>query len=132
YETGTVRFEYESPTTPRSVFDYDVARRTRELKKRDEVLGGYDPARYEVHRTFARTPDGARVPISLVSRKGTPRDGKSPLYLYGYGAYGFTIEPGFNANRLSLLDRGWVFAIAHVRGGVDLGRDWYEQGRLLH
>jgi oligopeptidase B len=132
YKTRLLRFTYTSLVTPKSVFDYDMTARTRELKKRHEVLGGYDPSRYRSERIFARSHGGALVPISLVYRKGLARDGTHPLYLEGYGAYGYTLEPNFASVRLTLLDRGFVFAIAHVRGGEELGRDWYDQGKLLH
>ena len=106
--------------------------RTRTLLKREEVLGDFDPARYRAERLVASASDGERVPISLVAREGTPRDGTAPLLLYGYGAYGISIDPTFDSARLSLLDRGFVFAIAHIRGGQELGRAWYEDGKLLH
>ena len=102
------------------------------LLKRQEVVGGHDPGNYQAERLFARADDGKEVPISLVYRKGTPLDGSAPLVLYGYGSYGNTIDPYFSAAKLSLLDRGFIMAIAHVRGGQFLGRDWYEDGKLLH
>ena len=125
-----LRFGYESLTTPRSVYDYDMEARSRTLLKRQEVLGGFDPADYEAERVLATAPDGRQVPVSLVARTGAPRDGTSPLLLYGYGAYGISMDPAFNSARLSLLDRGFRFAIAHVRGGQEMGRQWYEEGRL--
>jgi oligopeptidase B len=117
--------------TPNSVYDYDMVTRERELKKRQEVLGGYDPEDYVSERVFAPTADGKRVPISLVYRKGTRLDGTSPCLLYGYGSYGATVEPRFSSARVSLLDRGFVYAIANIRGGGALGRPWYEDGKLL-
>jgi len=131
YVTTTLRFNYTSLVTPRSVYDYDMESRQRELKKQDEVLGGYQPENYVSERVYARASDGQEIPISLVFRKGLIRDGSHPLYLYGYGAYGSSSEPRFSSNRLSLLDRGFVYAIAHVRGGGELGRQWYEDGKLL-
>ncbi|MCP3979659.1 MAG: S9 family peptidase [bacterium] len=132
YETTTLRFVYSSLTSPESVFDYDMDRRTRELRKVQEVLGGYDKENYASERIFATASDGTRVPISLVYRRDLVRDGSRPLLLYGYGSYGATIDPGFGSTRVSLLDRGVIYAIAHVRGGGDMGRPWYEDGKLLH
>ena len=172
-DTATLRFEYSSLTTPRSVYDYDMRTRTRTLLKREEVLGDFDPARYETRRMFATARDGVRVPISLVRRRGAPAadegtpkpaggghaagargspqdrstgggsgvrevaapgggasNGAAPVLLYGYGAYGISMEPTFRSPRLSLLDRGFTYAIAHVRGGEELGRRWYEDGKL--
>jgi oligopeptidase B len=136
YSTRTLRFTYTSLIVPRSVFDYDMEARTRELKKQQEVVGGYDSSLYVTERIFAKSSDAASpgavdVPISLVYRRGLERDGKAPLLLYGYGAYGISIDPQFSSDRLSLLDRGVVFAIAHIRGGGDLGKPWHEAGRLL-
>ena len=131
-DTQLLRFGYESLTTPESTYDYDMVTRTRTLLKREEVLGGFDPSRYRAERLTATAPDGESVPISLVSQVGTVRDGTNPLLLYGYGAYGISIDATFNSARLSLLDRGFVFAIAHVRGGQELGRRWYDDGRLGH
>jgi oligopeptidase B len=135
YGTAQFRFVYTSPIAARSVYDYDMDTRQRELKKRDAVLGGYDPANYATERTFALAPDGVRVPLSLAYRKDLfslgARDGRNPLYLYGYGAYGLITEPAFSSERISLLDRGFVFAIAHIRGSGDNGRRWYDDGKLL-
>jgi oligopeptidase B len=113
------------------VFDYRMDTRTRELKKRDEVLGGFDATRYAVERTYATARDGTRVPVSLVSRRDRPRDGSAPLLLYAYGSYGHTLEPTFSSVRLSLVDRGVTFAIAHIRGGQEMGRAWYDDGKML-
>jgi oligopeptidase B len=132
YATTKLRFVYTSLVTPRSVFDYDMDSRSRELKKRYAVLGGYDPDNYASERIWATAPDGVQVPLSLVYRKGISRAGLSPAYLYGYGSYGIITEPAFSSERVSLLDRGYVFAIAHIRGSGDLGRRWYEDGKLLH
>lgn len=129
-DTRTARFTYTSLTTPPSVFDYDMGTRTRTLLKREEVLGDFDPARYRTERLYARAPDGVEVPISLVYRQDLKKPGGNPLLLYGYGAYGISSDPYFNSARLSLLDRGFAYAIAHVRGGEDLGRAWYDDGRL--
>ena len=131
FATRTIRFTYSSLITPDSVYDYDVQARTRELRKRDEVLGGYDPSLYRVERLMVPARDGARVPVSLVYRAPLARDGRRPLVLYAYGAYGHIIEPTFSSARLSLLDRGFVYAIAHVRGGQDMGRAWYDEGKMF-
>ncbi len=131
FNTNVLRFKYSSLVTPEAVFDYNLTERTRELKKQEEVLGGYDPSLYTSERIFARASDGVEIPISLVYRKDTPRNGTSPLLLYGYGSYGITVDPTFSSNRLSLLDRGFVYAIAHIRGGGLLGRPWYEDGKIL-
>jgi oligopeptidase B len=131
FHTATLRFTYTSLVTPKSVFDYDMDARTRELKKQEEVLGGYDPSLYQSERVFAPASDGTMVPISLVYRKGTVKDGTNPLYLVGYGSYGLSEEPKFSSHRLSLLDRGFIYAKAHIRGGGEMGRAWYEDGKLL-
>ncbi len=132
FDTARLRLGYTSLVTPFSVYDYDMDARTRELRKQSEVVGGYDAASYATERIFAEAADGARVPISLVYRKGLVRDGHSPALLYGYGAYGASTEPSFSSDRLSLLNRGFVYAIGHIRGGEEMGRGWYEDGRLLH
>lgn len=135
FDTSLLRFNYTSLITPRSVYDYDMDARSRELLKQYEVLGGYDPADYQSERISAEAPDGTTIPISLVYRKGMVKDGSNPLLLYGYGSYGASIEltePTFSSNRLSLLDRGFIYAIAHIRGGGEMGRYWYEDGKLLH
>jgi oligopeptidase B len=126
------RFRYQSLITPPSVFDYDVNRRTLTLLKQTEVLGGYDATRYRTERLYATADDGVRIPISLVTRVDTPRDGSSPMLLVGYGAYGIVYPASFSAGRLSLLDRGVTVAIAHVRGGGELGKRWHDAGRLHH
>jgi oligopeptidase B len=117
-------------TTPAEVYDYDMASRTRVLRKRQEIPSGHDPARYLTRRLMARAPDGELVPVSLLCRADLAAKGPLPLLLYGYGAYGTAIPAAFNANRLSLVDRGFVFAIAHIRGGTDKGWHWYEDGKL--
>jgi oligopeptidase B len=133
YDARVLRFTYSSLVTPNTVVDYEMDRRTRTELKRDEVLGGYDPARYEVERLYALARDGVtRIPISLVHTKGVPRDGKAPLLLYAYGSYGSTTEPTFSSQRFSLVDRGFTYAIAHVRGGQEMGRPWYDDGKMLH
>lgn len=131
YDTSSVRITYTSLVTPESVYDVDLVTRAMTLRKRKPVLGGYDPADYEQFREWATAADGTRVPISIVARKGTERDGSAPTLLYGYGSYEHSIDPYFSIPRLSLLDRGVVFAIAHVRGGGEMGRQWYEQGKML-
>ncbi|HEV7888671.1 MAG TPA: S9 family peptidase [Acidimicrobiales bacterium] len=131
FDTDTLRFSYQSMVTPPSVFDFDMAARTRELKKQQPVLGGYDPSHYETVRLWATAPDGEQVPMSVVYRRDTARDGSAPAVLYGYGSYEASMEPTFSSLRLSLLDRGFVYAIAHIRGGGELGRRWYEDGKLL-
>jgi oligopeptidase B len=129
YETTTTRFTYESPTTPRQWFDYDMASRARTLRKTQEVPSGHDPALYEARRIHARASDGAEVPITLLMRKDTPLDGSAPILLYGYGAYGHAMEPNFSIRNLSLVDRGWIWATAHIRGGSDKGWGWFLDGR---
>jgi oligopeptidase B len=131
YSTPVLRFSYTSLVVPNSVFDYNMETKQRDLKKQQEVVGGYDSTRYTSERIFAKAADGAEIPISLVYRKGLKRDGRAPMLLYGYGAYGISIDPGFGSDRLSLIDRGVVYAIAHIRGGGDLGKTWHETGRLL-
>jgi oligopeptidase B len=132
WATTTLRFGYTSLVTPPSSIEYDLETRERSLVKQQTVLGGYDPERFTTERRWATASDGVLVPISLVSQRDLPRDGSSPCLLYGYGAYEISIDPTFSSARLSLLERGFVFAIAHVRGGGELGRRWYEDGKLLH
>jgi oligopeptidase B len=131
FDKNLLRFHYESLTTPESVFDYNLAEKTRELKKIYEVVGGYNHDDYQSERIFAKTGDGTMVPISLVYKKGIKKDGSNPFYLYSYGSYEISLDVHFSANRLSLLDRGFIFAIAHIRGGGDMGRQWYENGKFL-
>jgi oligopeptidase B len=131
YRTKTLRFVYASLVTPASVFDYNLETRQRELKKQYEVKGGYDPSQYQSERIFATAPDGVEVPISLVYRRDFEKNGQGPLLLYAYGSYGHSIDPGFSSDRLSLLDRGFAFAIAHPRGGAEMGEEWHDTGKLL-
>jgi oligopeptidase B len=132
FVTPVYRFRYQSLVTPPSVFDYDTLRRTLTLLKQTEVLGGYDRAQYRSERVWATAGDGTRVPISLVTRADAPRDGTSPMLLVGYGAYGIAYPASFSSSRLSLLDRGLAVAIAHIRGGGELGKRWHDAGRLLN
>ena len=129
FDTTTLRFAYSSMTTPSEVYDYDMASRARTLRKRQEIPSGHDPAHYVTTRIMAKSHDGAEVPISILHRRDLVRDGKSPLLLYGYGSYGMAMPASFNANRLSLVDRGFVYAIAHIRGGTDKGWGWYLDGK---
>src|SRR3989344_1096711 len=131
FDTNILRFTYESFITPESIYDYNMDTCSMELKKQDEVPGGYDPEAYVSERIFVPVGDGVLVPISLVYKRGLEKNGSNPLYLYGYGAYGSNNDARFKSYRMSLLDRGVVFAIAHVRGGGELGREWYEEGKLL-
>lgn len=131
-QSTVLRFGFESMATPASIFDYDLGTRKRTLLKQDEILGGYDPAAYRTERLFARAKDGTGIPISLVYRRDLRTEGGNPLLLYGYGSYGYSLDAGFSAERVSLLDRGFIYAIAHVRGGEELGRQWYEDGKLFN
>ena len=131
WDPPVVRVGVSSLVSPTTVYDYVLATGELVERKRQKVLGGYDPADYEQHRTWATAEDGTRVPVSIVCRAGTPRDGSAPGLLYGYGSYEASMDPGLSIPRLSLLDRGFVYAIAHVRGGGELGRHWYEDGKLL-
>ena len=130
-DSNIVRYQYTSLTTPATIYDYDIQTGERQLMKRTPVLGPFDPADYRTELVWATARDGARVPVSLVYRNGFSKDGKAPLLQYGYGSYGATMDPTFSISRLSLLDRGFVFALAHIRGGQEMGRRWYEDGRLL-
>jgi oligopeptidase B len=132
FDTRVLRYSYQSLTTPNSTYDYDMVTREATLLKREIVLGGYDPAEYRTERLYATARDGTRVPISLVYRRDLRQQGPQPLLLYAYGSYGISSEPSFSSIRLSLLDRGFIYAIAHVRGGQELGRHWYEDGKLRH
>ena len=129
FKTDTIRFTYSSMTTPAQVFDYTITTRKRRLRKAQEVPSGHDPSHYVTRRVMAPARDGEQVPISLLYRKGMKPDGSSPLLLYGYGAYGIAIPAGFSTNCLSLVDRGVIYAIAHIRGGKDKGYAWYKHGR---
>jgi oligopeptidase B len=130
-DTDTLRYRYTSLTTPSTVYAFDMRSRAQTLLKRQEVLGGFDPVNYEAEYLHVTARDGTQVPVSLVRRRGTPRDGSAPLLLYGYGSYGYSQDARFNSSALSLLDRGFTYAIAHVRGGQEMGRQWYEDGKLL-
>ena len=130
YDTRMLRFVYTSPVTPATWIDYDMSRRTRTVLKRVEVPN-YDPSPYRTERVWARAGDGTRIPISLLYRAPLKRDGSRPALLYGYGSYGISSDPGFNSNIFSLVDRGFVYAIGHIRGGQEMGRAWYDHGKLL-
>ncbi|GAC1621322.1 MAG: oligopeptidase B [Candidatus Acidiferrum sp.] len=132
FASAEARFHYESFVTPRSVYDYDVSTRVRTLRKQQPVLGGYDPSLYASERIHATAPDGTRIPLSIVYRRVTPRDATAPLLLYGYGSYGISIPVSFSSNRLSLLNRGLIYAVAHIRGGGELGKSWHDAGRMRH
>jgi oligopeptidase B len=132
FDTTILRYSYSSLTTPQEIYDYDMKTATRTLRKRKQVLGGFRSDDYETKRIYANSRDGVEIPISLLLRKGTPRDGSAPLVLYGYGSYGHSIAPRFNQMYLSYVDRGFIYAIAHVRGGMEMGYQWYEDGKLLN
>jgi len=129
FDTTTLRFVYESPTTPRQWFDYDMATRARTLRKTQEIPSGHDPELYVTRRMFAKAADGAEVPITVLMKADTPLDGSAPMLLYGYGSYGIPMEPNFSIRNLSLVDRGWIWATAHVRGGSEKGYGWFLDGR---
>lgn len=131
FNASVIRFSYTSLTRPLTVYDYHIPNRKKTIVKEKEIPGGHDPEAYVSERIDATADDGTSIPISLVYRKDVRHNGKSPLYLYGYGAYGINSEPYFSTNRLSLLDRGFIFAVAHIRGGADLGEPWYKAGKLL-
>ncbi|MBL0313131.1 MAG: S9 family peptidase [Holophagaceae bacterium] len=131
FDSHMFRFGYQSPITPNSVFDYDMATRKKTLLKQTEVLGGFDPSKYECKRLWAEARDGVKVPLSVVYRKGLKLNGKNPLWLYAYGSYGYGSSAAFSSNNLSLLDRGVVFAIAHIRGGNEMGEAWHDDGMLM-
>jgi oligopeptidase B len=132
YDTELLRFTYNSLTTPNSTYDYNMRTREKTLLKQQEIVGGFNPDEYTAKRLYAPAHDGKKIPISLVYRKETKLDGHTPLLLYGYGSYGYTLDPTFSVARISLLDRGFVYAIAHIRGGQTLGREWYDDGKLLN
>ena len=132
FDTDILRYSYQSMTTPSSVIDFNMKTKTKEIKKEQQVLGGkFDKNNYFEERIWATAKDGTKIPISMVYRKGLNKDGKNPLLLYAYGSYGHSMDATFSSTRLTLLDRGFIFAIAHIRGGEDLGRQWYEDGKLL-
>ncbi len=132
YNSDTLRFNYTSLTTPNSVYDYNMVTKDKRRMKQQEVLGGFDAQQYETERMFATAKDGIQIPISIVYKKGFIKDGNSPLLLYAYGSYGISMDASFSSVRLSLLNRGFAFAIAHIRGGQELGRYWYEDGKMLN
>ena len=131
-DTTLLRYVYTSPTTPASTYDYDMTTGERRLLKQEPVLGGFDASRYTADFRFATARDGTKIPVTLLYRRGTPLDGTAPVYQYAYGSYGITSEPNFRSPVLSLVDRGFVYAIAHIRGGQEMGRSWYENGKLLN
>jgi len=131
YDSTTVRYMYTSMTTPVSVYDYDMAAKTKTLMKQQEIVGGYNREDYRTERLYARAADGTNVPLSVVYKNGLKRDGSAPLLLYAYGSYGHNIDPSFSSSSLSLLNRGFIFAVAHIRGGQEMGRQWYEDGKLM-
>jgi oligopeptidase B len=132
FDTTRLRFEYSSPTTPARVYDYDMRSRERTLRKEQSVPSGHDPSRYVTRRLLAPAPDGEQIPVTVLELRDTPHDGSAPLLIYGYGAYGISMPASFSTNRLSLVDRGFVYAIAHVRGGMERGYRWYREGKLEH
>jgi len=132
FDTDILRFGYTSLTTPSSTYDYNMKTKERELLKQQEVVGEFNPSDYASERIYVTARDGAKVPVSIVYKKGFKKDGKQPLLLYAYGSYGNSMEPYFSSVRLSLLDRGFAYAIAHIRGGEEMGRHWYEDGKLLN
>ena len=132
YDTGTLRVHYHSMVTPPTVFDYDLAARTLTARKVQEIPSGYDPSLYTTERLMALARDGTPIPVSIVYRKDVKQDGKAPLHLYGYGSYSIATDPGFSTSRIGLLDRGFVYAIAHIRGGDEKGRPWHDAGRLTN
>jgi oligopeptidase B len=132
FDTDLLRYGYTSLTTPNSIYDYNMDTQEKTLLKQEEVLGDFNPDNYFTERHYATARDGTKVPISLVYRKGLEKNGNNPLLLYGYGSYGYSTDPTFDSDQLSLLDRGFVYAIAHIRGGSEMGRYWYEDGKLLN
>lgn len=131
FDTTVLRYGYQSFTTPSSIYDYDMKSRKRELLKQQEVLGGYDATKYAAERIYAVAPDGVRIPVSLYYRKDLRKAGAQPLLLSGYGSYGIPSNPSFSSGRLSLIDRGVIFAVAHIRGGGDLGKEWHDEGKMM-
>jgi len=131
FDTNVYRYSYNSFITPQSVYDYEMDSRKQTLLKRTEVLGGYDPAKYKVERFFVRASDGAQIPVAMVYRKDLKAKAKNAMLLYAYGSYGASMPDGFSSNRFSLVDRGMIYAIAHIRGGGEMGKEWHEQGRMM-
>ena len=132
YNSSVLRYSYTSLTTPNSVYDYDMLSKEKKLLKQQEVIGGYDPKNYVTERLYALAKDGTKIPISIVYKKGFEKNGKAPFLLYGYGSYGASMDASFSSSRLTLLDRGFAFAIAHIRGGEEMGRSWYENGKMMN
>ena len=132
HSTDVLRFTYTSLVTPNSVIDFNVKKKTWTVVKQDEIPSGYDANQYMSERAYATASDGTLVPMSLVYKKGLENNGNNPTLLYGYGSYGYSIDPSFDSKRISLLDRGFVFAIGHIRGGSEMGRAWYENGKMLN
>jgi oligopeptidase B len=132
FDTDTLRFSYSSMTTPAQVFDYNMRTRERVLRKTQEIPSGHDISKYETRRIQATAHDGELIPVTLLYRKSAPRDGSAPVWLYGYGSYGISMPASFNTSILSLVDRGFIYAIAHIRGGQEKGRAWYKAGKLEH
>ncbi|MCD7936767.1 MAG: S9 family peptidase [Tannerellaceae bacterium] len=131
YNSTKVRYGYTSLTTPSSTYDYDMVTHEKTLLKEREIVGGYNKEDYQAERLYATAKDGTKIPVSMVYKKGMKKDGTAPLWLYGYGSYGASMDASFSSNRLSMLDRGFIYAIAHIRGGQEMGRQWYEDGKLL-
>src|SRR6185369_8995907 len=131
YDTPVIRYNYSSMITPGSTYEFDLKTRQSKLIKQQEIPSGYDKTQYETKRVWAVARDGVKVPVSLVWKKGTKMDGSAPMLLYAYGSYGFSTDPGFSTSRLSLVDRGMVYAIAHIRGGSELGEKWRQDGRMF-
>lgn len=132
YDTKTLRYNFTSMKTPNSVIDYDMEARSKTVKKVAPVLGGFDPNNYETEFIWVKARDGVQVPVSIMYRKGLKKDGSAPCHLTGYGSYGFSYSPGFNRDKLSLVDRGFIIGIAHIRGGMEMGYNWYENGKMMH
>jgi oligopeptidase B len=132
YDTEVLRYGFESPKTPESIFDYNMRTRTKELKKQQQVLGSFDANTYETERLWVTARDGVDIPVSILYKKGLKRDGQNPTLIYAYGSYGSSMSPWFSSKRFSLVDRGFIYVIAHIRGGSEMGRAWYEDGRQLH
>jgi len=132
FDTKELRYAYGSMTTPNSVFDYNMETRTKELKKQQEVVGGHNPADYTTERIFVKSRDGKQIPVSIVYKKDFLKNGTAPMLLYAYGSYGASMDPYFSSTRLSLLNRGFVYAIAHIRGGEEMGREWYDDGKMFN
>ena len=130
-QSNTLRLAYNSMVNPGSAYDYNMDNKTTKILKEKEVIGGYNQNDYFSERLWAESRDGTKIPLSIVYKKGLERNGSNPTLLYAYGSYGYSIDPTFSTNRLSLLDRGFVFVIAHIRGGEEMGREWYENGKLL-